>query len=443
MDGSLATLVTLFATLALLGSASAQAPAQDVLTFYEVTIANAASCTAVDRQAAWLDTAVEFLECPQGWEGVTCSREVDECEGSPCENGATCTDMLAAFSCTCAPGWTGDTCAQKTVMGTLTDTVFQYWADAVNDTAGCTTLSSFLTVVHTELMNGGGESELLTCSVNECDSQPCQHNGTCFDGDDSYHCDCVAGFQGHDCEDDYSHCLTGQNSCSQYSQCYHEDHIPGVYHCRCLAGYSSDASVVNCTSGWPCMPSAADAGGDLAIPGAAPCQDIDECASSPCQNGGTCSDSLSTAGTVAVGVYECACAPGWASTTGQQDCAVNTDQCNSDPCQHGATCVDDNYGYTCTCVAGWHGTNCDTDVDECASVPCQNGATCSDSQTTFNSTVALNSYTCVCVNGYQGTNCATDSDECGSSPCVNGGTCYVPNGVLAHYSCACAPGYEG
>jgi|EP01047_Picozoa_sp_COSAG01_P047478 hypothetical protein len=122
MDGSLATLVTLFATLALLGSASAQAPAQDVLTFYEVTIANAASCTTVDRQAAWLDTAVEFLECPQGWEGVTCSREVDECEGSPCENGATCTDMLAAFSCTCAPGWTGDTCAQKTVMGTLTDT---------------------------------------------------------------------------------------------------------------------------------------------------------------------------------------------------------------------------------------------------------------------------------------------------------------------------------
>ena len=121
MRGLFAAWINWFIVSASLGLTAAQAPTQDVLTFYQVT-PNTASCTALDKQAAWLDTAVEFLECPQGWEGVTCSREVDECEGSPCENGATCIDMLAAFSCTCAPGWTGDTCAQQTVMGTLAET---------------------------------------------------------------------------------------------------------------------------------------------------------------------------------------------------------------------------------------------------------------------------------------------------------------------------------
>ncbi len=38
------------------------------------------------------------------------------------------------------------------------------------------------------------------------------------------------------------------------------------------------------------------------------------------------------------------------------------------------------------------------DIDECASNPCLNGATCTD---------AVNSYTCTCVAGYTGTHCET------------------------------------
>ena len=38
------------------------------------------------------------------------------------------------------------------------------------------------------------------------------------------------------------------------------------------------------------------------------------------------------------------------------------------------------------------------DINECSSTPCQNGGTCTD---------AVNSYTCACVPGYTGTNCET------------------------------------
>ena len=32
--------------------------------------------------------------------------------------------------------------------------------------------------------------------------------------------------------------------------------------------------------------------------------------------------------------------------------------------------------YSCTCHAGWSGTNCDINIDDCLSQPCNNGGTC-------------------------------------------------------------------
>jgi preprotein translocase subunit SecY len=39
-----------------------------------------------------------------------------------------------------------------------------------------------------------------------------------------------------------------------------------------------------------------------------------------------------------------------------------------------------------------------TDIDDCAPITCENGGTCAD---------GVNSYTCTCVTGYTGTNCQT------------------------------------
>ena len=39
---------------------------------------------------------------------------------------------------------------------------------------------------------------------------------------------------------------------------------------------------------------------------------------------------------------------------------LDIDDCESDPCQNGATCVDGVNSYTCICVKGFTGHDCET-----------------------------------------------------------------------------------
>jgi hypothetical protein len=100
------------------------------------------------------------------------------------------------------------------------------------------------------------------------------------------------------------------------------------------------------------------------------------------------------------------------------------------PCTNGATCnaVTQVVGgdYTCSCAAGYSGTNCATNINECVPAPCQNSAACTD---------GINTYSCTCVAGYSGTNCATNINECAPAPCLNGAACI--DGINT-YICSCA-----
>ncbi|XP_078485755.1 uncharacterized protein LOC101242992 isoform X2 [Ciona intestinalis] len=148
-------------------------------------------------------------------------------------------------------------------------------------------------------------------------------------------------------------------------------------------------------------------------------RDIDDCASMPCANGGTCTDGVAS--------FTCACVNGYTGT----NCETDIDDCASMPCANGGTCTDGVASYTCACVNGYTGTNCETDIDDCDSMPCANGGTCTD---------GVNQFTCQCINGYTGDICETDIDECSVSPCANNGTC--TDGVYSYY-CLCVAGYTG
>ena len=71
--------------------------------------------------------------------GVNCEINIDECEGGPCQHGATCVDGIAQYSCRCLPGYEGRDC---------------------------------------------------DLNIDDCESAPCLHGGKCSDGVNMFTCDC-------------------------------------------------------------------------------------------------------------------------------------------------------------------------------------------------------------------------------------------------------------
>lgn len=78
------------------------------------------------------------------------------------------------------------------------------------------------------------------------------------------------------------------------------------------------------------------------------------------------------------------------------NCQINIDDCASSPCQNAGTCQDGLNDYTCSCTLGYTGKNCSVRSDACGARPCQNGGTCF---THFTGPV------CQCPKGFMGPSC--------------------------------------
>jgi len=177
------------------------------------------------------------------------------------------------------------------------------------------------------------------------------------------------------------------------------------------------------------------------------CYDIDDCASDPCQNGGTC-DGSGRPGCVlgddTATCYVCTCAYGWSGL----NCERDEDECVDSElgdrtdtvaalCRDdiAATCTNTDGGYECRCNLGWTGDGFTCiDADDCEYSPCNHGGTCVDCGTLC--------FVCDCVAGWRGTTCATDWNECvmGIHQCNDEATCLNNPGS---YDCLCDPGWTG
>eukprot|EP01050_Picozoa_sp_SAG11_P008191 SAG11_NODE_709_length_7645_cov_51.686059_2_plen_1938_part_01 len=368
-----------------------------------------------------------------------CDLDVDECISLPCFNGGTCSESTSdptipvfAYSCSCVDGFANGMC--------FYDYVVEYSAD-------CNISHSM-----TSIVNATGNCDM---DVDECASAPCSHgagNATCANHVSEWECNCQEtinprtgvreAYDGDDCTNPIDVCAYDEDDCDPLvATCHHLG--PGQHTCTCPIGWFGNGSI---------------------------CYDVDECASSPCLNGATCTESSCSAtaypnGTVCepasfglppIDAYTCSCAAGYAN--GLCDDEWDT--------KH--TLYTDEYTTICTVETGGH---CDVDINECVSAPCQNGAGCTDSrETTFTGLpVSFDSYSCACVDGWangicaynfiseyasecnltdssmSSGNCDMDVDECESSPCVNGATCTESAAVdeipVHTYRCHCAPGF--
>uniref|UniRef100_A0A668TPW2 Fibulin 7 n=1 Tax=Oreochromis aureus TaxID=47969 RepID=A0A668TPW2_OREAU len=91
------------------------------------------------------------------------------------------------------------------------------------------------------------------------------------------------------------------------------------------------------------------------------CRDINECASSPCLNGGTCVDEVNQ--------FSCVCAKGWAGVTCQTAAASTLPAATTGPYVRPSRCTIVQGTTHCTCEPGYTISGRDsytcTDIDEC------------------------------------------------------------------------------
>lgn len=138
--------------------------------------------------------------CSNGYTGLLCETNYDECARALCENNSTCIDGIATYSCRCVPGFRGESEVNISTKVSLLWFVFVGDACEIN--------------------------------VDDCESSPCKNNGTCIDGLDAYECQCLSGFSGRDCEVDDNPCNI---ECKNGGACARN--AAGGWDCVCEPGF--------------------------------------------------------------------------------------------------------------------------------------------------------------------------------------------------------------
>uniref|UniRef100_A0A667YJW5 Delta-like protein n=1 Tax=Myripristis murdjan TaxID=586833 RepID=A0A667YJW5_9TELE len=303
--------------------------------------------------------------CMEGWTGPDCKTAICK-QGCSVAHG-TC---RVPGECKCNYGWQGPFCDECVPYpGCVHGTCNEPWQCKCEK-------------------NWGGllcDKDLNYCGTN----RPCKNGGTCMNTEpDEYNCACPDGYSGKNCE-------IGESADQTPIICGE------IYECRHL--YYTDSHFPS-FSLWPVSSCVAD---------------TDECASSPCAQGGTCIDKENG--------FECLCPAQWTGKT----CQIDLNSCHGQ-CQNGGTCKQQvPRGYQCVCQPGFVGRHCEVQRNRCASSPCRNGGRCH---------TLLDGFMCECPQGFSGTTCEVQNNPCSPNPCQNKAQCHSLPG---DFFCACPDDYEG
>ncbi|XP_052455414.1 sushi, nidogen and EGF-like domain-containing protein 1 [Carassius gibelio] len=390
-------------------------------------------------------------ECPTGFTGLYCQLEVTQtpCSNNrPCPDGGPCLEYGGTYLCTCQTG---------------ADFDHKDFYPYVQPRSACDSSPCQNGGYCYERDGGyiceckhgfrGKHCEIVRLSI--CASSPCRNGGSCKEEADSYRCVCPFRFTGKHCEVGKpdpcasSPCLNG-GTCFHYIGKYKCECSPSFIGRHCESNRGSSPALEGPDCGPPVKIKHAEvqyfstAPGSMASyvchPGYTPlpratqsicssqgswsqppvCEEINECLSDPCMNGGTCRDRIAS--------YLCECEDGFSG----QRCQTDIDECLSEPCKHGGTCEDQPGSYFCHCQQGYAGQDCEIEQDGCEPNPCLNGGVCRGYR---------RNHLCVCKEGYVGDHCQTLENPCVLQPCGNRGVCRSDR--RGNYSCACWVGHTG
>ncbi|KAK0154760.1 Protein crumbs 1 [Merluccius polli] len=209
------------------------------------------------------------------------------CEPNPCLNGGLCQDLFHLHRCVCPDGWAGRRCS--------------LFADT-------------------------------------CASGPCVH-GNCSVSGAGYDCTCDFGYTGGDCEAEVDVCEG--HLCAHGATCLQG---PDRYACLCAENYTGPlcnelkkyrGTLLSEIYAPPKLP--------VSICG-------DDTRNYTCFNGGNCTDRE----------LSCDCPPGFAG----HRCEQEVDECKSNPCLNGGYCRNLINKFACVCDMSFAGDVCQTDVSD-------------------------------------------------------------------------------